>query len=83
MFLKISQNLQKNTCATVSFLQCCWPQPAALLDRFIRTETLAQVFSCKFCEIFNNTIFTEHLRATVNKQALKQSNSFLLSSSFT
>ena len=27
-------------------------------------ETLAQVFSCRFCEIFKNTFFTEHLRAT-------------------
>ena len=27
-------------------------------------ETLAQVFSCRFCEIFKNTSFTEHLRAT-------------------
>ena len=25
-------------------------------------ETLAQMFSCKFCEISNNTLFTEHLR---------------------
>ena len=25
-------------------------------------ETLAQVFSCEFCEIFKNTFFTEHLQ---------------------
>ena len=25
---------------------------------------MAQVFSCEFCEIFKNTFFTEHLRAT-------------------
>ena len=24
---------------------------------FIKKETLAQVFSCQFCEIFNNTFF--------------------------
>ena len=30
----------------------------------IKKETLAQVFSCEFCEISNNTFFTEHLRAT-------------------
>ena len=29
---------------------------------FIRKETLAQVFSCEFCEIFKNTFFIEHLR---------------------
>ena len=27
-------------------------------------KTLAQVFSCEFCEIFKNTFFTEHHRAT-------------------
>ena len=27
-------------------------------------ETLAQVFSCEFCEIFKNTFFTEHVWAT-------------------
>ena len=27
-------------------------------------ETLAQVFSREFCEIFKNTFFTEHLRMT-------------------
>ena len=29
---------------------------------FNKKETLAQVFSCKFCEISKNTFFTEHLR---------------------
>ena len=42
--LKISQNSLENTCAGVSFLIDLqkWPQ---------------QMFSCKFCEIFKNTIF--------------------------
>ena len=31
---------------------------------FIIKETLAQVLSCEFCDIFKNTFFTEHLRAT-------------------
>ena len=31
---------------------------------FIKKETLAQVFSCEFCEIFKNNFFTEHLRTT-------------------
>ena len=26
----------------------------------------AQVFSCEFCKIFNNTFFTEHLRTTAS-----------------
>ena len=32
--------------------------PATLLKK----ETIAQVFSCKFCEIFENTFFTEHIQ---------------------
>ena len=45
MFLEISQSSQENTCARVSFLiklQAC---------NFIKKETLAQVFSCEFCEV--------------------------------
>ena len=33
---------------------------------FIKKETLAQVFSCEFCEISNNTFFTEHLCVTAS-----------------
>ena len=29
--------------------------------------TLVQVFSCEFCEIFRNTFFVEHLRATASR----------------
>ena len=32
----------------------------------IKKETLAQVFSFDFCEIFKNTFFTEHLRTTAS-----------------
>ena len=28
---------------------------------YIKKETLAQVFSCEFCEISKNTFFTEHV----------------------
>ena len=41
VFLEISQNSQKNTCA-----QAC---------NFIKKETLAQVFSCEFCQISKDT----------------------------
>ena len=34
--------------------------------RFIKKETLAQVFSCEFCEISKNTFFTEHLWAAAS-----------------
>ena len=33
---------------------------------FFEKETLAQVFSCEFCEISNKTFFTEHLRMTAS-----------------
>ena len=48
VFLEISQNSHENTCARVSFLiklQAC---------NVIKKETLAQVFSCEFCEIPKN-----------------------------
>ena len=31
-----------------------------------KKETVAQKFSCEFCEIFKNTFFTEYLRAAVS-----------------
>ena len=55
VFLEILQNSQENTCATVSFF--C---------NFIRKETLAQVFSCEYCEISKNTFSTEHILATAS-----------------
>ena len=40
-------------------------EEVSFLDyNFINKETPAQVFSCKFCEIFRSTYFTEHLRTT-------------------
>ena len=56
VFLEISQNSQESTCARVSFLiklqSSC---------NFIKKEALAQVFSCEFCEISENTFFTGHV----------------------
>ena len=52
--LRISQNSQEDACARVSFL-INLQEPAW---NFIKKETLAQVFSCEFCE---NTFFIEHL----------------------
>ena len=31
------------------------------IDLKVSKETLSQVFSCEYCEIFMNTFFTEHL----------------------
>ena len=58
VFLEISQNSQENTCARVSFLM----KFQASGCNFIKRETLAQAFSCEFCQIFKNTSFTEHFR---------------------
>ena len=49
LFLKVSQNSHKKICARV------WP--ATLLKK----ETLAQMFSFEFCEIFKSTFFIEQL----------------------
>ena len=57
VFLKILQNSRENTCVRDSFLTNF---QATLLKK-----SLAQVFSCEFCEISKNTFFTEHLRTTV------------------
>ena len=38
---------------------------------FIKKETLTQVFSCQFCEIFKNTFLTEHLRVTASHETRK------------
>ena len=46
VFLEISQNSQENICARNSFL----------------IKSLAQMFSCEFCETSINTFFTERLR---------------------
>ena len=34
--------------------------------KLLKKETLAQVFSCEFCEISKNTFFTEHLWTTAS-----------------
>ena len=36
-------------------------------EQTIKKETLAQAFSCEFCEISKNIFFTEHLRANASK----------------
>ena len=66
VFLEISQNSQEYTCARVSLLIKLQASPATLLKK----ETQAQLFSCEFCEISKNTLFTEQLWATVSKELL-------------
>ena len=54
VLLKIAQNSQENNCAGDSCRLSAY--------NFIKKETPTQVFSCEFCEFFNNTYFIKHLR---------------------
>ena len=56
VFLKISQNSQKNIYAGAYFLIKL--QGARNL---LKKETLAQVFCCEFCGILKKTFFIEHI----------------------
>ena len=57
VFLEISQNSQENIWARASFLITF----QAWACNFIKKEALEHVFFCGFCEICENTFFTEHL----------------------
>ena len=48
---EISQNSQENSCTGVSFLI----KQQTTAWNFIKKETLALLFSCEICEIFQNT----------------------------
>ena len=45
--------------------------PEVFYCNFIKKETLAQVFSCEFCEISKKTFFKEHLGATASERFKK------------
>ena len=50
-----------------AYSEHCQISNIELFKNFIKRETIAQVFSCEFCEISKNTFFlTEHLRATAS-----------------
>ena len=55
MFLNILQNSQENTCISLFFNKVAGRRPQAC--KFIKKETLAEMFSCQFCEISKNTFF--------------------------
>ena len=76
-FLEISQNSQENTCARVKVAAL---RPEAC--NVIKKETLAQVFSCEFCQMSKNTFFyrTHPVAASVLLWIVPDS-SFLSSSS--
>ena len=56
----MSQISQENTCARVPFLIKFIPFFNKAYN-FIKKETLTQVLSYEFCEIFKNTFLIEHL----------------------
>ena len=49
---------------------------------FFKKESLAQVFSCEFCEISKNTFFTEHLQATASNLGRKFKSAKLIFQKF-
>ena len=51
-----AKNTRKQLCHSLFFESL-----RALACNFIKKESLAQVFSCKFFDIFKNTFFIEHL----------------------
>ena len=64
VFEKILQNLRENTCTWVSFL-------------IELKKTLAQLFSCEFCELFKSSCLEEHLQTTASVVYLLILNLFL------
>ena len=47
----------------------------------LKRQTLAQVFSCEFCEISNNTYFTKHLWTTASDIVFEVCKDNLMSTS--
>ena len=75
LFLEISQNSQKNTCARVLFLIKSQTEAC----NFIKKETLTKVFSCEFREISKITFPYRKFLVTasvVNKIFHKMRNDF-------
>ena len=52
----------KHLCQSLFFNKVAGLRPATLLKR-----SLAQVFSCEYCETSKNTFFTKHLWTTASK----------------
>ena len=74
MFFEISQNSQESTCTRAS--------PVPKTFNFIKKETLAQVFSCEFCETSQSTFFyrTPVVAAfEINIKLIKNLNAFITS----
>ena len=60
--------LFQNKIKCLDKIKCFYFATTKLFKHTIKKETLAQVFSCEFCEISKNTFFTKHLWATASEQ---------------
>ena len=65
-FLIIFKKKKKEKRGNVSKYNLLDIDPEAVVQSFIKKETLALVFSCEFYEISKNTFFTEHLWTTAS-----------------
>ena len=79
VFFKILRNLQEITCVRVSSFN----KVAGAACNFTKKETLAQVFSCEFFKISNNTFFyrTPPVTASVVPRCGERSTRKILASS--
>ena len=57
------RNLGKHLCQRLDSFN----KVARRACNFINKESLAQLFSCEFCEIFKNTFFKEHLLSLASR----------------
>ena len=63
----------KHLCQSLFYDKAAGLTPATLFKK----ETLAQVFSCEFCEISKNTFFTEYLLTPASIRFITTSENFL------
>ena len=61
-----NQTLRFHPCAATSIDYLLRLLQITGYQEFIKKETLVQLISCEFCEISENTSFTEHLWATAS-----------------
>ena len=52
--------------------------PESLFNKVAKKETLTQLFSCEFCEIFKNTFFTEQLLTTASVRSVIKNRQIVL-----
>ena len=67
IFLDILQNSQESTCVRDSFLI----NLQAWASKFIKKESLAQVFSCEFCKTSKNTFSYRTPPAAASENVIK------------